>query len=56
VIDYVLGDEEIREKVISLKVGERTDSDHQPVMVIKDNKMGGHDRKGKWEGEEKNLE
>jgi len=28
VIDYVLGDEEMREKVISLKIGERIDSDY----------------------------
>jgi len=33
VIDYVMGDEEMREKVINLKIGERIESDHQPVVV-----------------------
>jgi len=32
VIDYLLRDE-IRERVINLKIGERIDSDHQPVIV-----------------------
>jgi len=42
VIDYVLGDEEMKERVVSLKIGERIDSDHQPVVVRikKDNKIG----------------
>jgi len=30
VIDYVLGNEEMRERVISLKIEERINSDHQP--------------------------
>jgi len=33
VIDYVMGDEEMREKVENLKIGERIDSDHQPVVI-----------------------
>jgi hypothetical protein len=33
VIDYVLGNEEVRGKVGSLRVGERVDSDHQLVEV-----------------------
>jgi len=36
VIDYVLGDEEMRERVISLKIGGRIDSDYQPVGIEKD--------------------
>jgi len=53
VIDYVLGDEEMREKVINLKVGERIDSDHQPVVVRikKDNKKGESVRERETEGE-----
>lgn len=33
VIDYVLGNEESREKVNKMKVEERVDSDHQPITV-----------------------
>lgn len=33
VIDYVIGYEEMREKVIKLIVEDRVDSDHQPVSV-----------------------
>lgn len=32
VIDYVIGDERIREEVVRLEVGEETDSDHHPVV------------------------
>jgi len=47
-IDYVLGDEEMREKVSSLKIRERIDSDHQPVVVRikKDIKSAERERKG----------
>jgi len=33
IIDYILGDEEVREKVTKFRVGEEVDSDHHPVEV-----------------------
>ncbi|XP_024875210.1 ABC transporter F family member 4-like [Temnothorax curvispinosus] len=33
VIDYVIGEEEVRERVERLEVGERVDSDHHPVTL-----------------------
>jgi len=33
IIDYILGDEEVREKVRKFRVGEEVDSDHHPVEV-----------------------
>lgn len=33
VIDYVIGDEEVRGKVRSMKVGDRIDSDHHPLEL-----------------------
>lgn len=33
VIDYVLGEEKIRDKVERLEVGERVDSDHHPLVA-----------------------
>lgn len=33
VIDYVIGDEEVRGKIGSMKIGDRVDSDHQPLEV-----------------------
>ncbi|KMQ93887.1 hypothetical protein RF55_5983 [Lasius niger] len=33
VIDYVLGDEEVRGRVINLEVRDNIDSDHHPVIV-----------------------
>lgn len=39
IIDYVMGNTEIREKVKTEKVGDRIDSDHQPIKVeIKGNR------------------
>lgn len=32
-IDYVIGDEGIKDKVGRLEIGDRIDSDHQPVKV-----------------------
>lgn len=32
-IDYVLGDEEVRERVIEMRIGDRVYSDHQPVEI-----------------------
>jgi len=33
VIDYVLGDEEVRGKAGRLRIGEKMDSDHHPIEV-----------------------
>lgn len=33
VIDFVLGDREVRERVERLRMGDRVDSDHQPVEI-----------------------
>lgn len=33
VIDYILGDSEVRDRIERMRVGDRTDSDHQPVEV-----------------------
>lgn len=33
VIDYAIGDNDVREKVRWLEVGERIDSDHHPIIV-----------------------
>lgn len=33
IIDYVLGNEEIRERIKKMKVKERVDSDHQPITA-----------------------
>jgi len=33
VIDYVIGDEEVREKIESMKIGDRVDFDHHPLEV-----------------------
>lgn len=32
-IDYVMGDEEMREKIGSMRVEDKMDSDHHPVVV-----------------------
>lgn len=33
VIDYVIGEEEVRERISKLEVGERIDSDHHPIVI-----------------------
>lgn len=43
VIDYVLGDKEVKDRVREMKIGDKVDSDHQPVEVV----IGGKD---KWRG------
>jgi len=58
VIDYILGDEEIRERVTNFRVGEEVDSDHHSVEVwIKgldqrrrkfEGERGGREGKGVW--------
>lgn len=54
VIDYVMGDEEVREMISELKVADRVDSDHFPLVVrIKDGRRGvggGNGRAGaRWD-------
>lgn len=63
VIDYVMGDEEVRGKVRSMKIGERIDSDHQPVEVWikgeaeKRRRNGGKQGAGRviWDGETREV-
>ncbi|EZA56066.1 hypothetical protein X777_03893 [Ooceraea biroi] len=48
VIDYIIGDREIRESVIEMRVTDKIDSDHQPVEV----KIKGEvSREKEWRGE-----
>lgn len=51
VIDYMIGKEEIRERVRRLEVGDRIDSDHQPLMVYVEEK--GTRKSGKAKEKEK---
>jgi len=56
VIDYVIEDEKIREKVGKLTIGERIDLDHHPVEVlIKGEKRGEKGIKGGREIVEWNM-
>lgn len=32
-IDYILGDDKAREKVLRVEIGENVDSDHYPITV-----------------------
>lgn len=32
-IYYVMGDEEVRERMVKMRIGERVESDHQPVEI-----------------------
>ncbi|XP_029164823.1 uncharacterized protein LOC114936023 [Nylanderia fulva] len=47
VIDYIIGNEEVREEIRKLEIGERMDSDHMPLIVWLEGKGGGGERKGK---------
>lgn len=53
-IDYVIGDEEVKEKVSNLGIKDRVDSDHQPVEVgMKGEKEEKRSKRGKgknWRG------
>lgn len=49
VIDYILGEEETREWVAEMKVGDKVDSDHHPVEV----RIKGRGKKKRREREEK---
>jgi len=51
VIDYVLGNEETRERVKKMKVEDRVDSDHQPITVwVEGGGKKGEIRKGRKKG------
>ncbi|XP_067207866.1 golgin subfamily A member 6-like protein 22 [Linepithema humile] len=52
VIDYVIADEDTREKIKSLRIGNRIDSDHQPLEVwVKGERQGKKGRKSGSRGE-----
>lgn len=53
VIDYVVGTEDVRESIERLEIGDRVDSDHQPLVIwIKGKRINRSRRKGtgrrKW--------
>lgn len=45
IIDYIIGDSEVRDKIVRMTVGDRVDSDHHPVEVRLEGKV-----KGIWKG------
>lgn len=45
VIHYIIGDSEVRDKIVRMTVGDRVDSDHHPVEVRLEGKV-----KGIWKG------
>ncbi|XP_067208522.1 golgin subfamily A member 6-like protein 22 [Linepithema humile] len=52
VIDYVIADEDTREKIKSLRIGDRIDSDHQPLEVwVKGERQGKKGRRNGSRGE-----
>lgn len=63
VIDYIIGDIEVRNRVIKMTVVNRVDSDHHPMEVwlegdVKGKKNGGKSRKcwrGVWDKEGRNA-
>lgn len=44
VIDYVIGDNRTRERIVEFRMEDRIDSDHRPITV------GLRERRGDWEG------
>ncbi|XP_029176468.1 cilia- and flagella-associated protein 251-like [Nylanderia fulva] len=46
VIDYVIGNEKVREEITKLEIGDRVDSDHMPVVIWIRGKGGGGEGKG----------
>jgi len=47
VIDYVIINEEIREEIMRLEMGDQVDSDHHPVIIkLRGGKKKGENRKG----------
>lgn len=54
VIDYAIGDLEVRERIKSLRIGDRVDSDHHPVEIWiedrEDRKIRKRKGKREWRG------
>ncbi|XP_024893159.1 golgin subfamily A member 6-like protein 2, partial [Temnothorax curvispinosus] len=48
VIDYIIGEGEVREKIVSMVVGERVDSDHHPLEIIVRREEEEEGRRGGW--------
>ncbi|XP_077255453.1 uncharacterized protein LOC143893678 [Temnothorax americanus] len=48
VIDYIIGEGEVREKIVSMVVGERVDSDHHPLEVVVRRGEEEEGRRGGW--------
>lgn len=62
VIDYVLGEEKVRDKVERLEIGERVDSAHHPLVVCvrcnskkerRERRCERMKRRGKWNKEDR---
>jgi len=51
VIDYIIGDEEVREEIVKLEIGDRVESDQHPVVAW----MRGGEEARKREGGEKRI-
>lgn len=53
-IDYVIGDGEVRDKVCRMVVGEKVDSDHHPLEVTIGGRMRERNKRGEgrreWRG------
>ena len=56
VIDYVIGNEECREKVKRLRVGDKIDSDHHPIGVRGETDEGGKNRYRAGQSRERSME
>ncbi|XP_024868251.1 trichohyalin-like [Temnothorax curvispinosus] len=48
VIDYIIGKGEVREKIVSMVVGERVDSDHHPLEIVVRRGEEEEGRRGGW--------
>ncbi|XP_024883827.1 uncharacterized protein LOC112462336 [Temnothorax curvispinosus] len=48
VIDYIIGEGEVREKIVSMVVGERVDSDHHPLEIVVRRGKEEEGRRGGW--------
>lgn len=47
VIDYVVENREVKERIIKIKIGDRVDSDHQPVEITMEKGEESRERKGR---------
>lgn len=54
VIDYIIGDWKVKERIVRMNVGEKVDLDHQPVMAWIKGKIKKRKRKG-GTGERKGI-